>query len=669
MNALPDAREVREFVETYIAQARAATKQIERPGVLQMILVHPNDDDVTSIYRYALDDDRLAQRMTDDAIKASKSGLNCYIEARTVRRGLKSRQRGGYDDTVAVFSLVVDSDADKGAAWTPSVPVSLAVETSPGNAHFWFFFEQAIEPASGRTLGEQLRAITKADANTGNICQPYRLAGTVNYPNKNKRERGRIVVPTRGLEFNPETLYTPERFSREFPPAQPKLNCGGQANSASSVPEDIMRIVREGVAKDADRSKAFFKVVGTLKRSSYSLAEIVSLLDRFPGGIAEKYRGRVQGEVERIWNKLEPAIHGESLAHGGQQEKRRFELKPFDAIKVSRTPNYLVKGILPRSGLVVVWGPPKCGKSFWTFDLIMHVVINRDYRGQRVHGGAVVYLALEGGCGFAARVEAWRRRHLTDHQGPVPFYLLDVAVDLIADRDALIEAIREQVAAVPLVSVVIDTLNRAIVGDENKSDDMAKFIRAADAIRTAFDCLVIIIHHCGVVGNRPRGHTSLSGADDAQIAVERDKEGVVVAKVEHMKDAEAGTVIACKLEKVELGTDADGEPLSSCVIVPAEGSAGGLKLSKVQRFAFELLQKLIEKEGVVPPDDAQLPAGSKACLVDTWRKRFYETYPAEKQDTKKKALFRAILDLEQEHLIVLWRDYVWVRDKRDKSEN
>jgi hypothetical protein len=37
----------------------------------------------------------------------------------------------------------------------------------------------------------------------------------------------------------------------------------------------------------------------------------------------------------------------------------------------------------------------------------------------------------------------------------------------------------------------------------------------------------------------------------------------------------------------------------------------------------------------------------KVCLADTWRKRFYETYPADKQDTKKKALLRATLDKMQ----------------------
>ena len=192
---------------------------------------------------------------------------------------------------------------------------------------------------------------------------------------------------------------------------------------------------------------------------------------------------------------------------------------------------------------------------------------------------------------------------------------------------------------------------------------MAEFIRAADILRSAFDCLLIIIHHCGIAGSRPRGHTSLSGADDAQIAVERDNDGLIVATVELMKDSEAGAVMASKLETVELGNDADGDPLSSCIIVPAESAVAGVKLSKVQRFAFELLQKLIAKEGVNPPPEAELPEGFKVCLADTWRKRFYETYPAEKQDTKKKALLRATLDLEEAKLIELWREYVWL--KRD----
>jgi hypothetical protein len=69
------------------------------------------------------------------------------------------------------------------------------------------------------------------------------------------------------------------------------------------------------------------------------------------------------------------------------KQKRRFTLKPFAAVKISKIPNYLVKGVLPRTGLVVVWGPPKCGKSFWVFDLVMHVAIGRKYRDRRTQQG------------------------------------------------------------------------------------------------------------------------------------------------------------------------------------------------------------------------------------------------------------------------------------------
>ena len=91
---------------------------------------------------------------------------------------------------------------------------------------------------------------------------------------------------------------------------------------------------------------------------------------------------------------------------------RTFALIPFDKIKLDTTPAYLVKGIVPRVGLSVIWGPPKCGKSFLTFDLMMHVALGWEYRGRRVRQGAVVYCALEGAHGFRARVEAFRRESL-----------------------------------------------------------------------------------------------------------------------------------------------------------------------------------------------------------------------------------------------------------------
>ena len=63
---------------------------------------------------------------------------------------------------------------------------------------------------------------------------------------------------------------------------------------------------------------------------------------------------------------------------------------------------------------------------------------------------------------------------------------------------------------------------------------MTAYVQAADAVREAFGCAVVLIHHCGVDGTRPRGHTSLTGACDAQLAVKRDGSGIITCTVEYM---------------------------------------------------------------------------------------------------------------------------------------
>jgi RecA-family ATPase len=126
------------------------------------------------------------------------------------------------------------------------------------------------------------------------------------------------------------------------------------------------------------------------------------------------------------------------------------------------------------------------------------------------------------------------------------------SLSLAADRQKLISDISRQAGEdVPAV-VCIDTLNRSLAGSENNDEDMSAYIKAADAVRDAFDCLVIIVHHCGHDAQRPRGHSSLVGALDVQIAVSRDVEDNVVAQLELAKDGETGLVLVSRLEGVEI---------------------------------------------------------------------------------------------------------------------
>src|SRR5262249_9115676 len=175
--------------------------------------LHPGSEQLVPS-RYAIGD---VGHMLEAAVCDSEAGHNVYIEGRTVREDLRGNSRGRLEDTRAVFAIITDSDADKGMGWQPNVPPSLPVETSPQNFQYWFFVREAVSAEVGKALGERIRGATRTDHDTGNVVQPYRVAGTVNYPNAKKIARGRVTVSTRLVEFDPEQFLDIEAF----PPPEP----------------------------------------------------------------------------------------------------------------------------------------------------------------------------------------------------------------------------------------------------------------------------------------------------------------------------------------------------------------------------------------------------------------------------------------------------------------
>ena len=276
-----------------------------------------------------------------------------------------------------------------------------------------------------------------------------------------------------------------------------------------------------------------------------------------------------------------------------ERRKHKFYLVPFDEIQLGTEPQYLVKGLIPRVGLTVIWGPPKSGKSFWIFDVAMHVALGREYRGRRIQQGAVVYCAFEGQSGISARVEAFRQSFPIPAGEPVPFFLQPITLDLIADYAELITTIKRHLDTTRPARVVLDTLNRSLRGNENDSKDMSAYVRAADLIRSTFNCAVAVVHHCGVDGDRPRGHTSLTGAVEAQLSVKRGGGDTFHVEVECAKDGPQGDVVSSRLESVEVGKDVDGETITSCVVVPVQDAApqeSGPRLTKNQQTMYAILR-------------------------------------------------------------------------------
>jgi len=305
MSAQIDEATVRQFIELISEHARATTNGAGQPGVLQIYRLNPIDES-TVPSRFLLDDvDNMVKTAVGDAI----NGFNIYIEARTVRADLRGNLRGSLDDTVWVFGLVADCDADKNKGGNIKVRPSLVIETSPGNFHYWYLFTHAIPAAQARPIGEAIRANSGTDQDTGVITQGYRVAGTPNYPTTAKQARGRTTVESTRISEQTGRLWDPDELLDAF---RPSASSSASTASASppddeaTLPDDLLKDIREGgVGKkdDKTRSALFQSVVDQLKRRHWTIENIVKLFEKYPNGVGAKYQKRLRKEVERSYGK------------------------------------------------------------------------------------------------------------------------------------------------------------------------------------------------------------------------------------------------------------------------------------------------------------------------------------------------------------------------------
>jgi AAA domain/Bifunctional DNA primase/polymerase, N-terminal len=337
----------------------------------------------------------------------------------------------------------------------------------------------------------------------------------------------------------------------------------------------------------------------------------------------------------------EPAQAGAKKEAPPKDEKAkpncRFKLVPFADLHLGNDPLYLVDELIPIRGLVDVWGKAKCCKSFWTFDLCFHIAMGWEYRDRYVQQGAVIYCAFEGAHGYKKRKEALRRHYNIAEDAQVPLYLMPGQANLIAEHAQLIASITTQLGEVRPVAVVLDTLNKSLFGSENKDVDMGNYVRAAEAVRDAFDCVVMIVHHCGYDDTRPRGHSSLPGAVDAQLAVTR-VENIITVTVEMMRDGPEETQVVSEVVPVDVGVDRNGKTLTSLVVVPssAEGSEVGRRnWTRSLNVFYAAAKAALGTHGeLFQPEPGVLPvrAVSQAFVRD----RFYATYAIGEEDGPKR---------------------------------
>lgn len=253
----------------------------------------------------------------------------------------------------------------------------------------------------------------------------------------------------------------------------------------------------------------------------------------------------------------------------GTPKPLRFQFQPLGELLTARPLGWIVKGLLPKAQLGVIYGASGSGKSFVALDLAMSIARGEPWRGRRVTRMPVAYVIAEGSAGFKKRVEAYAMRHGVK-PAEVPIHGLAAAPNLGEPNDVK-ELIKGLQAIGGVGLVVIDTLAQVTPGaDENTGKDMNPIMKRCQAISAATGALVLLVHHSGKDAARgARGWTGIRAALDVEIEVVRQVNGRFV-RLTKSKDDVDGLEWGFDLDIVPVGIDEDGDEITSCVVREAE---------------------------------------------------------------------------------------------------
>lgn len=332
-------------------------------------------------------------------------------------------------------------------------------------------------------------------------------------------------------------------------------------------------------------------------------------------------------------------------------------------------PQWIVKGMIERDSLAMVYGASGAGKSYAVIRMAVAVARGDAYHAHQAKRGVVVYMCGEGFRGVQDRLRAIKLHESLDSLHEL--YLTNRITDFSSADDikATVKEIRRLGVTPDLV--IIDTLARASGGfDENSTSDMNKFVKACDYMRRQFNGATIMpIHHTGKGDqSKARGSSVLRAAMDVEIMVESAENGLVVSSTK-AKDGEPFEKLGFRFQRVNFGVhDEDGDELYSHLIVPDESvvegkdkvkklTPSGAKVVKSFDEIFEhdfnridAPQKFIDQFGLNAP--------SQGVWLSDLRDHFKGANSHLAAEGLKSAFKRGLDDATAKDVLAIWDDIV-----------
>ncbi|MFN8802681.1 AAA family ATPase [Gemmatimonas sp.] len=219
-------------------------------------------------------------------------------------------------------------------------------------------------------------------------------------------------------------------------------------------------------------------------------------------------------EYERLAAELNPAPKASRAEVDPLETQPLAELLEDPAVLAPA--EWIVRPLFERGTLSVIYGPGKIGKSTMLADIAGHVIAGRDWAGQSVTGGPVLWVDLEQGRRRLARTFGSMDRTLAGQ--------LHVWSDLSARPD--LSRVWRTIETLQPALVVMDSLAKLCqVEEENDNAAWQRALQPLEAMARANRAAVVVIDHDrkgeGEHGRALRGASSKLAAFDAAIHLKR----------------------------------------------------------------------------------------------------------------------------------------------------
>jgi AAA domain len=387
---------------------------------------------------------------------------------------------------------------------------------------------------------------------------------------------------------------------------------------------------------------------------------------------AETYQPFTEVPIEDDPPEAHPG-KGKGHTNGHAAEAATIAPYPFWRLadmRALKVPRFIVDKIIPDGSRTLIIAPSGHYKTMTAVDLVMSIAYRTDFHGLAVERMPIIYVANEDAYGVARqRILGWldyyeeRDERIVVIPGDVLLNDPDTPAKLFATGEAAFPAER--------FGVVLDTWDKSIGGDPDKTSEVVPAVMRTEELTKAGRCAFVLTlaHTPWSNSERSKGSVTFWASQEARIKVERNEvTGAGTLDVLHIKNGQPGLHLEFDYELHEFGPELE----RATTLIPRrrmeaserrEGTAAesrARKLGPNEKVLLDALAAAIADGPDPTPLSLEVPASTPGATIERWQTYAFRYLPQSEAKRKAEAFNRASTRLVADRMVRHVGGFAWL---------